>query len=293
MDLKAMKTRMYGFSLIELLISLIIGSMVLIGVYSTLISNQTAYRAVISNQEITSSNRTITSLLQVYISQAGHRRLDELLQGSIFPPSTATPGTAPFAWSFTAGQAVVGIDNAAGLLNVLNGTDVIAIRVFGDGLGGVSAAGTPITSAPSIGCNGTFLPIRPQPTVITLYINDMQQLICSDNSGPAQTQTPDVILYEGVEQLQVAYGTSATVGVTYAPASAALPWFSISKTKVSLLIRNEIERSANLLQGVAETRNYNILGLNVTPAVDPNGNSQLHQQITKTILLPNAVVSPL
>ncbi len=291
-----MKTQKNGFSLIELLIALLIGSVVLIGVYSTLISNQTAYSAVISNQSITSSNRTITSLIRFYLAQAGHQRLDDLLRGSIFPPSQTTPGTGPFNWTFAAGQVITGRDNIVGLAGVQNGTDAIAIRLYGDGVGTTTAAGAPISNAPSIGCDGTPLPIRLEPTVITLFVraqNGNSELVCTDNSGLGQTQTPAVILYDGVDQLQAVYGTSAASGLTYASAAAPPPWFLVQKTKVSVLIRNQIERSSNQLQGVAETRSYNLLGTNFTPVVAPNANKQLRQVITETILLPNAVVTPI
>lgn len=172
----------HGFTLVELMVSMVIGLLLLAGVLQILLSNRASFDAQRATAHLQENIRLSDFVLSHAVAHAGYRtQLDRTL-GRIFPPTEgATPRYA--ARAYVAGQAGTG-----------TASDELRIRFQAEGevrdcLGG------------QVGATGA-----PEATDFKFYVNANHSLLCQKYHPDGSTAGVAQPIVENVDRFNVRYG---------------------------------------------------------------------------------------
>ncbi|TVR63422.1 MAG: prepilin-type N-terminal cleavage/methylation domain-containing protein [Candidatus Competibacteraceae bacterium] len=201
-----------GFSLIEILLSLVLGLIVLAGIMQVYLSNQQTTRYLRGMANVQENGRFAVDLLARNLRMAGY---DD--------PDTALDPVAAFAPTAPDTSGLFGIDGASGA------PDTLITRFEGgnnirDCLGNLVAASTAVQN--------TF-------TVDAAT----EELVCATRHSGSMTITTQP-LATGIENLRVWYGEDTDgdlVANRYVTASGVGNWANVISLRMALLVNSEIE----------------------------------------------------
>ncbi len=274
MDIK-MNNRSRGFTIVELMISLILSIIIVVGVYSTLTSNQNSYAAVISNQVAINKTRVISNVMDTLLQQSGNRILTQILNHERFSPQNIPNTLEPLHEEWRAMEKVLGTDGGGGI--GATNSDSISIRFFPSEFDGINIADT-TQDSPTINCSGNTISQSNTPVRITFSVVG-DTLVCNDSI----TNNNVVLIDGGVISMQIQYGVLTNVSNIYLNATQVegIPaWSSVTKVKIAVLISEDLNRG-NI---ISPANNYQVLDKFITVAANNNSVSQV---ITKTLFLKN------
>ncbi len=227
-----------GFTLIELMVTLLISAVLLGAIYENYLASQRSYRLLDGLSQLQENARFSMYMLGANIRTAGYRTDTEVADIAAFPVAgAAAPSLAVFGAS---GQVVTGSNNDAAVTAILDGSDSVSIRYQGnidgttrDCLGAVVAAGTV--------------------AVNTFYVDTANELQCNNGAN-------DFPLADGVENMQVLYGLDtdgdeAADVYQNAAGIAGNAWRNVVSVRIAMLLT-----SVNPSPGMgASSRSFTLL----------------------------------
>lgn len=246
--------RYSGFTLIELMIALILGLLLLSGLYSMLSANQHSVALVRSNGQLITDGQRALSVMRMYIQQAGYRDFNRV-ENEIFLPASG-------AW--VTKQFVSGTDNAITSGAVKTGTDELLVRFFGSGTSSADntiydCAGAGISAATSIS--------------VRWYVSPANELRCNDSVGN------NIVVTDSVENLQVRYLLTSSSNPRYLNAPlTSTQWLDVSRVEFGLLLSTPFDQSVSSSQN-----SYQLLGVSNSLPND----KQLRQTFSESVLIRN------
>jgi type IV pilus assembly protein PilW len=212
-----MKRVQQGFGLVEMMISLVIGLILLLGISAILISMTRTSNLRLRMAEVQGGQRMAMTMLANGVRYAG-----------AFPYAlTSTAATVfPASGSFGVGQSVIGTgDN--------NKTDTVSLRFV------ASASGTA-----SQGCSAALVAGHNYTNVLSVTDG---YLTCVETDTTAATAATTVKLIEGLEGMNILYGVDSAAGgfvTQYLKASeiAGGAWDNVKTVKVTLIFTNPLAK---------------------------------------------------
>jgi len=219
-----------GFTLIELMATLLISSVLLFAMYQNYVVSQRSYSLLAGYSTLQENARFSEDAMARTIRMAGYRANPGQVFGVAFPadPYAAAPTANTFA---SAGQVISGGNNDAAVAAIVDGTDSISIRFDGGGT--------------MTDCFGRDV-IDTYSAVNSFYVQDnapdSDSLNCSSiiTRSDGTTSSSNQPLVEGAEDLQIIYGVDSdgdTVADTYlnAGAIAAAQWPNVVSVRIAAL----------------------------------------------------------
>lgn len=227
--------RQYGFTLVELMVTLVIGLIIVLASMAALQVSRTGFNTLDAAAQLRDNGRFAASLLERLTSQAGYVQPQYLKTNEIFATAQVTPlGVRGFANSKPMGSQNAP-DTASDSRSTLCGSSAICLA-GGDALvleyqpASLLADGT--TSDKSlINCRGTpvnWTPDAPeQRSISILYVDESKggepSLMCKymdDGAGGTAWQAPQPIV-QGVERMELMFGvTDVSPGIRSDPITA-------------------------------------------------------------------------
>ena len=259
-----MTRRAYGFSLIELMIALVLGLLLLTGLYSVLGSNQLTYTAVNSSMRLTERGQQVLTLLRNQIQQSGFRNYTIVGNGKVFE-ADATNG-------FSKDQIIYGL-NALTSADRLANTDEIRLRFYGASV----SSGSPATADNTIfDCTGEGISqnaTSAAPAVVKLYVSQNNELMCWDSIHNAAQ-----VMANNVENLQFRYMTTSDTSFVNAASVAAGTWSNVTRIEFGFVL------TESAAQGVVPgaTSTFSLLGESYTTT-----NNKLRQPFSEVLFIRN------
>jgi type IV pilus assembly protein PilW len=269
--------RQSGLTLIELMISIVLGLLVVLAATALLVSSKTAYLSQDEGAQMQDTARFALENINRSVRQAGFESWDKDTQDA---PIVATPDMDANVAGLDAGRlkedtSTPGIDNSQ-TTNVVNGSDVLAVRFFG-----VSKPGSTTPDQSIVDCagNGVSAPIS-QNTAdedrgwsIYYVANDatgVPELRCKYRNDGGSTWGYGAIA-RGVESFQVLYGVDTDGDRTANQFMTATQirakdtalsltkkntyWKKVVAIKIALLVRGTQARKIN-----QATQTYHLFG---------------------------------
>jgi type IV pilus assembly protein PilW len=269
--------RQSGLTLVELMISIVLGLLVVLAATALLVSSKTAYLSQDEGVQMQDTARFALENINRSVRQAGFESWDKDTQDA---PIVATPDMDANVAGLDAGRlkedtSTPGIDNSQ-TTNVVNGSDVLAVRFFG-----VSKPGSTTPDQSIVDCagNGVSAPIS-QNTAdedrgwsIYYVANDatgVPELRCKYRNDGGSTWGYGAIA-RGVESFQVLYGVDTDGDRTANQFMTATQirakdtalsltnkntyWKKVVAIKIALLVRGTQARKTN-----QATQTYHLFG---------------------------------
>ena len=210
-----------GFTLVEFMIAILIGSLILVGVTSIFISSSRSFRTQEAVGEVQESGRFLHFMVFPFIRQAGYLA-DPLLQ---VDPTTVF--IAPANRLLDNRRALFGVDEANGAnavgVNAKTGTDIIVVRYLGKSLvlggansdgsirachhinGGAANPNNALTDAEM--AENVFYVTEPDPTTGLSSLNCRAQILNAATGAAVRPANPiDQPLINNVHSMEVLYG---------------------------------------------------------------------------------------
>ena len=212
-----------GFSLIELMIALVLGLLLLTGLYTVLGSNQLTYSAVNSSMRLTERGQQVLTLLRNQVQQAGFRNFEKVKGLENFVKNTT--------YGFLKGQIISGANNISGT-GLQTGSDQISLRFFG---AAISSATPDIADNTIFDCTGEGISesdTAAGPVVVKIYVSDDNKLMCWDSGHPNEPQ----VMAENVETLQFRYMPAGSNAFATADNIPATSWSNINRIEFGFLL---------------------------------------------------------
>ncbi len=242
-----------GFSLVELMIALTLGSLLVLGLYSMLSSQRLTYSMTQANGSLTERTQRDSNFIKSMVNQAGYMDYTSMRDSLL--------GNTPFiaSGSWLKGQ-VVRADNNLTTAGFKSGSDRLQLRFLGDG-------------SLVFNCAGGTVPAQSLWNV-SLYVDGDEQLICADANG-------NTVLDQGVETLQLQFSNPAAPSsqLRADQVSSSALWLTINRLSYGLLLTEAQTPTTGVLNGSS----YQILDQSVSSAND----SQLRQPLTESLVLRN------
>lgn len=225
-----MNQRESGFTLIELMATLLISSVLLLAMFQNYVVSQRSYSLLEGYSLLQENARFAEDAMARTVRMAGYRSNPALTFGVAFA-ADATARTATGITFPSAGQVVSGINNDATVSAILDGTDSVSIRFDG---------GSAMTD-----CFGNNV-IDTYTAVNSFYIQGTgansgslecsSEIIKSDSTSTTSSQP----LVEGVEDMQILYGVdndSDGIADTYLTAASvsATQWPNVVVVRIAAL----------------------------------------------------------
>ncbi len=286
----------------ELLVAMVLSIILTTGVYTTLISNQSAYEAVRSSQTLTNKKWVLTSLIRTFVRHAGWLPLEYLedkIEGNLWlkiESSDALYWQLPDFYSVDNAYNIIGNDNANEIVDDgLTNSDIVAFPLFGtntdyelnsasklseEDRSKESSQNTSTSRDGLVKCNGQNIEANSSGILISFYVNNSNQLICHDSDSGS------VVIDNNIDQMQVLYGVqnggyiTATTLNDNKEMNIATP---INRIKVALLISEEIIRNKDI---IANTQSYELFGQKIK--IEPD--NYYREVVTETILFRNPIL---
>lgn len=233
-----------GFSLVEVMVALLLGLIILLAIYVTLITNLHSLSTTEAQGALGDNGRKAVSFLQQQLKQAGYRSFKQNVE------DVASSYFLPNNWELTDWQN-------SEFVRIKQGTsasgDELYLRYYGE------------TENSQIGiqdCIGGAVHEN-QAIEIRIKVNGQQQLTCESHlrGGPAGWSDP-VVVAEGIETLQLRH-TEQGPSVSYNTAAPA-DWRDVNRVQFAILVRSS-ELTAS---GITNNKTYDVLDTQVTSPGD-------------------------
>lgn len=242
-----------GFSLVELMVSLVIGLVILLALYVVLMSNIQSLSTTEAQSALTDNGQRASQFIRQMLKNAGYRPFDTVSIGATFD--------IPANW-VTQNQVISGTDG--GLSGVVPGTDTLIVRYRGAENGTL------------VDCSGLAVPVDDQ-IIVTIDVAD-NQLRCTDSL----TDTPYIVA-DGIESLQVRYSLLDTNRYIVAPDLDSSQWEQVDVVEFAVLARSSELTSS----GATNSRSYDIL----EGALTATGDRFLRSVYEESVVVRNLVLS--
>lgn len=240
--------RHQGFSLTEVLVALLLGLIIMLALYVTLITNLHSLSTTEAQGALSDNSRRAVYFIQQQLKQAGYRSFERNVQdieNSYFLPNGWSGGWAD--------SEIVRITQGAS-------NDQLLIRYYGE------------TNGSQIGiqdCDGGGL-AQDEALEIRISVNNKQQLTCEHHRQNAvgSWSTPRVIA-DGIESLQLRYSQIPTANdpnpsnLSYRTADPA-DWSDVGRVQFAILARST-ELTAS---GIKNDLTYTVLDKSITAGGD-------------------------
>ncbi len=255
-------SRLKGFSIVELMIAVTLGSLLLLGVTKIFVDTKSSYSLREGLSRLQENGRFAIDLVQLGLRQAGFKANSFQADDLTFLVDAVNYGPANNNF-VAAGQVVAGSEG--GGVN----PDTISLRF------------QQTNAAPLLFDCASNTPLAGTTVVNTFYVTAANTLNCIDAAGN------DQLLVDGVENMQVLYGVDSNndfVADMYIPASTVAvngDWSRVVSIRLALLV-SSIDRATNFTDNVV----YNLLGTNTVPA----GDNLRRQVFTTTIAFRNQLL---
>lgn len=300
--------RQRGFTLVELMISLVLGALVVLAATAMVVASRATYRTQDETTRLAETARAGLELGNRLVRLAGYTNFGESQSPPAAYSKSATWILSPDSYSLD-GPNIVGSSNSVpGGGSGLNGSDSLTVRFYG--------SGTPNGDGNVLDCAGFAVPVPAQNSAAyaqsrsynVLFVeNDTDgepALKCQRQTYDATTGVPGAIsasqtLIRGVEDLQVLYGEAIPQTVPACPAASALPdntcdldlyppatvvyrsgiggganavanWANVASVRISMLVRSG---TGALPVPEPTTKTYDLFGANYAATVSDVGSS--------------------
>lgn len=252
-----MKNKNLGFSLIELMVALVIGLLIMSGLYSLFSGNQKSISLMRVNGQIVHDGDKSINIINNYIQYAGYRDYEQIKNQRYLPASS----TAGVTWN--ARQFLFGKNQVTGSATVKDNTDDIFIRYWGSG----SPTDDTILDCHGNGVANTVI------NTVHLFVDSLNNLNCFDTINNDST-----VIATDVENLQIRYILKNGSGMTYKePPILANEYESVVRIEVALVMAADFD---NALSGASS---YSIWGTSYAVTTD----HRLRHVYTNSILVRN------
>lgn len=232
-----------GVSLIEIMIGITLGLVILMVLYSMLVSNRQSYSSIRTSTELMSTGQQISQLVTTLVQQAGFRNYARIKNGTYLPAESITLAGTTISWSEK--QSVyISDDVATGNVDIKSGTDAVFIHFTGSSYGDsipdtirTTMNPTPAASAADgtiINCNGDS--VTNSSMTIGVFVSPDNKLKCFDSSGNK------TVIAENIENMQVRIKTT-TSNSAYQVAAATTNWPTISNIELGFLLSKQYDTS--------------------------------------------------
>ena len=207
--------RQRGFSMIELMISLVLGLIMLGAIGAIYLSSKRTYSTTESLSRSQESARFANRFVARELRMAGYNTIYEsglVTKTLVFPA----------AGGMVAGQVVSGVENSGGSGSIQAGTDSITFRFTGNAAG------------PIRDCTGTTDNTALVKTAV-LFVNDSNQLTCNVSPTPGTDQP----LVDGIVDMELEYGIDTSgdrAADSYVNASGVTNWLQVVSVRVTLTV---------------------------------------------------------
>ncbi len=244
--------RQSGSGLVEIMVALIIGLLLMNGLFQIFISNKQSFRVQESQSRLQENARMASVYLGSYIAKTG------FYQNAQDDPATI----------FTGGNvALVGTNNNADTTDqVLDGTDTITIRLQGDGN---------VTDCKGIAVAAGVISRN------DFHVNIGSELACDNNDGTGFRP-----LLGDVQNLQILYGVDSNGDGSvdqYQNAGSVTNFNNVLSVHVALLLASDRD-----VKPAAESKSYTLLDTTMT--LPPTGTDRIQRRaIERVVALRNRI----
>lgn len=228
---KAQPASQRGFSLVELLISMVIGLLVLAGVVQIMVSNGAAFRTQEAIAQVQETGRYLSYVVNPYVRNAGYvpDALNALEPDLLFPAGlTAISGSEASAPAVPSG------------ISSVDGTDTLTVRYFGQVDPVTGAIDNAMNNCMSQQVDATQ--IAESTFYISVGDDGVNNLSCRGrvlNAVGTATSNSTQPLLAGVQDLQILYGIDTGVDRQvdqFVTADAVADWTTVCAVRLQFVI---------------------------------------------------------
>ena len=241
------KKNVSGMSIVEILIGVALGLILLVALYSLLVSNKQTYSSARANTELMSTGQQVSQLITTFVQQAGFRNYARVKGNSFLPTETVTLASTSISWQEK--QPLYVLNNATATNpSIKTGTDAIFLHFTGSNNSDMipdkirtSMKPVPAGNAADgsiINCMGTGL--TNNTATIALFIAKDNTLHCADSSGS------DVVIADNIENMQIRINKG---NASYVPATGTIDWTTVSNVEIGLLLAKPYDASITYSAG--------------------------------------------
>ena len=280
-----MACNQFGFTLIELMVSMTLGLFLMTGVIQLFLASSQTYSVVASQSQVQDTGRFSLFFLSRGIRQAGYWSTIDLEEKKTFVAHKLFPVDNAIVFGRDNDLAVGG-DGA-----VLDGSDDIYVRMAGSADGDIKTCmGQAITE--------TEVAIDHYYVGVTTGTESIPSLYCSSSVYFLDTDAPILAitdplsgaptavirpLLNGIEAMQILYGVGTQNEVTqYLDAATIADWRDVRSIKVALL-----STSNDDTEGAQNSQSYALLDETFTTSGDSRPRMVFQQTISLRNFIPN------
>lgn len=252
-----------GFSMIEMLISLVVASIIIIGIYSFLTSSQRSFTLVQANDGVNRSMQGANRNINDYIKMAGFRNYARIIDQATFPK-----GDYKFNEdiSFKRNSFVSAKQADTSSPNI-----DLYLRYYGSSIYDDLApqyveenAELDRSNQRMFDCNGIFL-TRKELAVVRLYVDGdnglfCQQKIINTDDGSERDDRPDTVLINpNVKYMMFAFRTDDSADFLLPSEMNDDDYVKVNAIRYGFIVRQSTHQKANSIK--ANALQYHVLGM--------------------------------
>lgn len=226
-----------GFSLVEVMVALLLGLIILLALYITLMTNLHSLSTTEAQGNLTDNGRRAVNFIQQQLQQAGYRSFEMTADGQTF----GTSGWDGLGWQANGDtQAIFLVNN--------DNNDELFVRYSGSDWSGIyDCSGSPVAA-------NTAIEVR-------IYLDD-DNLMCRHRPRSGAWSEPQQVA-TGIEALNFAYSLSSAPH--YQTVGAPAPdWRLANRVQFALLVRS----SEFTASGITNNLTYSVLDGEITAPND-------------------------
>ena len=252
-----------GFSMIEMLISLVVASIIIIGIYSFLTSSQRSFTLVQANDGVNRSMQGANRNINDYIKMAGFRNYARIIDQATFPK-----GDYEFDEdiSFKRNSFVSAKQADTSSPNI-----DLYLRYYGSSIYddlapqyGEENSNLDRSNQRMFDCNGKFLN-RKELAVVRLYVDGdnglfCQQKIINTDDGSERDDRPDTVLINpNVKYMMFAFRTDDSADFLLPSEMNDDDYVKVNAIRYGFIVRQSTHQKANSIK--ANALQYHVLGM--------------------------------
>lgn len=249
-----------GFSMIEMLISLVVASIIIIGIYSFLTSSQRSFTLVQANDGVNRSMQTANRNINDYIKMAGFRNYARVIDQATFPK-----GDYEFDEdiSFKRNSFVSAKQADTSSRNI-----DLYLRYYGSSIYDDLApqyveenAKLDRSNQRMFDCNGVFLS-RKQLAVVRLYVDGDNGLFCQQriiNTDDGSESAATVLINPNVKYMMFAFRTDDSADFLLPSEMNDDDYVKVNAIRYGFIVRQSTHQKANSIK--ANALQYHVLGM--------------------------------
>jgi len=263
-----------GFTLIELMVSILIGLFLLAGLVQIFFASKQTYRLGDGLSRLQENGRFAQYEINRMVRLAGYKPDPTVLDNQVFlADSSFALGSTGLP--LVGEQVIMGVDDHSGSDDIIPGTDVLTVRYMG-------TSDNKTTDCAGIAVTATITSLN------TFYVKDGNSLFCTAKTGSSAEATQELI--SGIEDLQFLYGVDSSgddVVDQYMDAdsvTSSTNWPNVISVRVGLLVN-----TINDVLTEQDTKPHDVIPVSATIAGNPiTANDRLRRQVfSSTVQLRN------